>query len=112
MYSTACCSGSVHQGQPQGITGNLHGLPTYITEPSNGAEIKGIIVIIPDAWGWEFVNLRLLADTFAERISVRCLLPDFMNGTCSPRYCPTIPNIRSCRQSCAYAFTDAYENRD
>ena len=36
--------------------------------------------MIPDAFGWEFVNLRLLADTFAERIGVRCLLPEFMGG--------------------------------
>lgn len=80
MTSTACCSGSTHPGEPKGVTGTLHGLPTYIAEPPNGAKIKGIVVMLPDLFGWEFVNLRLLCDTFAERIGVRCLLPDFMAG--------------------------------
>ncbi|KAL6714303.1 hypothetical protein ACLMJK_007726 [Lecanora helva] len=80
MSSAACCSGSEHPGEPKGQTGDLHGLPTYIAEPSNGAEVKGIVVMIPDAFGWEFVNLRLLSDTFAERLGMRVLLPEFMAG--------------------------------
>ena len=80
MSAVPCCSGSTHPGETKGVTGNLHGFPTYIAAPSNNAEIKGIVVMIPDAFGWEFVNLRLLADTFAERLGVRCLLPEFMGG--------------------------------
>lgn len=80
MSSTACCSGNTHSGEPKGVTGTLHGLPTYIAEPPNGTKIKGVVVIVPDAFGWEFVNLRLLSDVFAERLGVRCLLPDFMEG--------------------------------
>ena len=80
MSSTACCSGSAHPGIPKGVTGSLHDLPTYIAEPSNGGQVKAIVVMLPDAFGWEFVNLRLLADTFAERLGVRCLLPEFMAG--------------------------------
>lgn len=80
MTSAACCSGHTHPGEPRGITGTLHGLPSYITEPPENGEVKAIVVMIPDAFGWEFVNLRLLADTLAERLGVRCLLPEFMNG--------------------------------
>ena len=79
MSSVACCSGSEHDGVPKGTTGTLYGLPTYIAEPSD-RDVKAIVVLIPDAIGWEFNNLRLLADTFAERIGVRCLIPEFMNG--------------------------------
>ena len=83
MTSAACCTGNVHPGDPKGTTGTMHGVSTYISEPPNGAEVKGIVVMIPDAFGWEFVNLRLLADSFAERIGVRCLLPEFMDGNIS-----------------------------
>ncbi|KAG8526857.1 uncharacterized protein KY384_008286 [Bacidia gigantensis] len=80
MSSTACCSGFEHSGEPKGRVESLHGLPTYVAEPSNNAEIKAVIVMIPDAFGWEFVNLRLQSDIFADRLGVQCLLPDFMNG--------------------------------
>ena len=80
MTSAACCSGSTHPGTPQGHTADLHGLPTYVAEPPNGSEAKAVIVMLPDAFGWEFVNLRLLCDTFARRIGARLLLPEFMDG--------------------------------
>ena len=82
MTSTACCAGVTHAGTPKGTVGTLYGLPTYIAEPAN-SEPNAIVVMLPDAFGWEFVNLRLLADTFAERIGVRCLMPEFMQGDSS-----------------------------
>lgn len=43
---------------------------------------RGIIIIVPDAFGWEFVNNRILADNYAEKGKYLVYLPDFMNGMC------------------------------
>lgn len=42
--------------------------------------MKGIVVIIPDAFGWEFVNNRLMVDEYARKGDFTVFLPDFMNG--------------------------------
>jgi len=75
-----CVSGTLHDGTPTGTVTTLHGLPTYVAEPPSGSP-KGIIVIIPDAFGWELSNTRVLADRYAKRGSFRVYVPDFMNGT-------------------------------
>lgn len=57
----ACClQGSVHTGTPVGRVEKLHELDCYITEPPNSAEPKALIVYLPDAFGWDLVNNRLL----------------------------------------------------
>lgn len=58
----------------------FHGLDTYVAEPSEGTQPKAIIVIIPDAFGIDFVNNKLLADTYAAKGNYRVYLPDFMLG--------------------------------
>jgi dienelactone hydrolase len=80
MSCPACFSGHVHDGQPRGKVVKIHGLDAYVSEPSEGKQAKGIIVIIPDAFGWEFVNNRVLADHYAEKGDYKVYLPDFMNG--------------------------------
>jgi dienelactone hydrolase len=72
--------GTVHEGQPRGRVIKLHGLDTYVSEPTNGRTVKGIIVVIPDAFGWVFVNNKLLADHYADKGDYRVYLPDFMAG--------------------------------
>lgn len=59
MASTACCAGNLHKGTPRGREETLHGLPCYVTEPPNNEPIKGIVVILPDAYGWTFKNIRV-----------------------------------------------------
>lgn len=56
------------------------------------AAAKGIVVIVPDAFGWKLVNTRILADKYAERCQVTVYVPDFMDEMCmfeirSLRYC-------------------------
>jgi len=86
MSCPDCFSGHVHEGQPRGNVTKLYGLDTYTSEPTGGRPVKGIIVIIPDAFGWEFVNNRLLADHYADKGNYKVYLPDFMNGTAAPAY--------------------------
>ncbi|KAJ6787053.1 hypothetical protein PWT90_03192 [Aphanocladium album] len=84
MACADCFRGEIHEGQPKGEVGNVHGLPTYISRPPEGTQSRGIVVIIPDAFGWEFGNNRLLADTYAEKGGFTVYLPDFMNGHSAP----------------------------
>jgi dienelactone hydrolase len=58
----------------------LHGLDTYVTEPPEGRPAKGIIVIIPDAFGIDFINNKILADIYAAKGDYKVYLPDFMRG--------------------------------
>lgn len=80
MSCPDCFKGYTHAGSPKGQITKLHGLDVYMAEPPEGTPVRGIIVIIPDAFGWEFVNNRILADHYAEKGRYRVYLPDFMDG--------------------------------
>lgn len=84
MACADCFQGAVHDGEPTGQTITLHGLDTYVSEPTGGRAVKGIIVMIPDAFGWDFVNARLLADRYAAKSDFKVYLPDFMRGQSRP----------------------------
>ena len=75
-----CAAGTLHEGTPAGRVERVHGLETYIADPPNGQQPKGIIVHIPDAFGWELVNNRILSDNYATRTGCRVYLPEFMDG--------------------------------
>lgn len=59
----------------------IHGLKTYVANPPDGITPKGLVVMIPDAFGLSFVNNRLLCDHYAKRGHFLVYLPDFMNGS-------------------------------
>ncbi|KAL2842182.1 Alpha/Beta hydrolase protein [Aspergillus pseudoustus] len=87
MSCPECFSGHINPSTPTGHVATLHGLDVYVAgPPENTTERKGIVVIIPDAFGWEFVNNRILADHYAQRGGFLVLLPDFMKGTAAPLY--------------------------
>jgi dienelactone hydrolase len=74
----------VHPGTAKGSTRTLHGLETYTAQPPSSAPSKGIIVIIPDAFGIEFINNKILADHYAAKGGYTVHLPDFMAGASAP----------------------------
>ncbi|EGR51757.1 uncharacterized protein TRIREDRAFT_33169, partial [Trichoderma reesei QM6a] len=84
MSCPDCFRGSVHEGDPRGKVTHAYGLETYVVEPSNGQPPKGIVVLLPDGFGWEFVNLRLLADQYADMGGFKVYAPEFMNGRAMP----------------------------
>ncbi|KAL4887972.1 Alpha/Beta hydrolase protein [Aspergillus ambiguus] len=87
MSCPDCFSGHVHDGTPKGQVTQLHGLDVYVAEPSGGADaVRGIVIIIPDAFGWEFVNNRILADHYAEKSNYKVYLPEFMGGHAAPAW--------------------------
>ena len=73
-------TGHVNPGTPTGRWATVHGLRTYIAEPAAGKQTLGIIVIIPDAFGVDFVNNQILADHYASATQYLVYLPDFMDG--------------------------------
>lgn len=80
-----CASGVLHEGTPAGREETIHGLKTYVTDPPSGVVAKGIVVIIPDLFGWTLNNSRVLADRYAERGGYTVYLPDFMDGMEKPQ---------------------------
>ena len=80
MSCPQCFSGHINPGKPIGRWEAVYGLRTYIAEPSDGKPAQGIIVIIPDAFGVDFVNNQILADHYAAAGQYLVYLPDFMDG--------------------------------
>ena len=81
---TDCITGSLHEGTPKGTISTIARLPTYIARPVNTRGKPGVIVIITDVFGWDFINNRLLADEYAETSGRTIYVPDFMFGTSYP----------------------------
>ena len=73
-----CVSGTLSDKTPTGTETTIHGLPTYVALPEG--ESKGLIVYIPDAFGWKFNNNRVLADQYAKNGGFTVYLPEFMDG--------------------------------
>ena len=65
---------------PTGTETTVHGLRTYVAQPAEGVTPKGIVVFVPDAFGWQFVNNRVLCDHYAQKGGLLVYLPDFMAG--------------------------------
>ncbi|KAK2473559.1 hypothetical protein H9L39_15734 [Fusarium oxysporum f. sp. albedinis] len=84
MSCPQCFSGHINPGTPTGRWDTIHGLRAYIAEPPAGKSPKAIIVIIPDAFGVDFVNNQILADHYASAADYLVYLPDFMNGKAAP----------------------------
>lgn len=88
MSCPDCFKGTIHEGTPRGKETKFNGRDTYVVEPSNDAPssqaVKGIVVILSDAFGWKFMNLRILADEIARKGGFRVYLPDFLDGKVAP----------------------------
>ncbi len=98
MSCPDCFTGTVHEGTPVGHVETIHGLPTYVAGTTSETEPEGIIVIISDAFGWDLLNSRILADAYAKRGTYTVYLPDFMDGTLMPLD-PTHPAMADARHA-------------
>ncbi|KAK5071051.1 hypothetical protein LTR64_007554 [Lithohypha guttulata] len=80
-----CFSGALMADyRPQGNIETIHGRETYVARPPNGSNPKGIVIIIPDAFGLPFPNNKNLADRYAKDGNFLVYLPDFMDGRSAP----------------------------
>lgn len=80
--SACCISGSVHSGEPKGREDTIGGIQTYIAEPEGGSTTKSIVFLV-DIFGWQFKNVRLLADNYA-KAGFYCYIPDVHEGDSLP----------------------------
>ncbi|TIA87594.1 hypothetical protein E3P99_03073 [Wallemia hederae] len=101
-----CCKqiGSFSKGTPKGIESTIGGLRTYIASPSH-AQGDVAVLMISDVFGWEFVNARVLADSYAQESGARVYLPDFLDG----EYVPT--DVHSRKDYDLYAFLGRHPPR-
>lgn len=76
-----CFRGGTTPEQPTGTVTTIHGLPTYVARPPGDVTPRGLVVFIPDAFGWDCANSRVLSDHYASKACCLVYLPDFMNGT-------------------------------
>lgn len=84
MACADCFSGGITTEEPTGTVTTIHGLPTYVAQPPDGVTPRALIVFIPDAFGWDFINCRVLSDHYA-KAGYLVYLPDFMNGSVNQR---------------------------
>ncbi|MCJ1485296.1 hypothetical protein MMC06_005470 [Schaereria dolodes] len=92
--SSCCLSGSVHEGEPKGRVETIGGLQTYVSEPKDKSTAKTVIFIVDNmvselinpphgVFGYEFKNVRLLADNYA-KVGFYCYVPDVHEGDSLP----------------------------
>lgn len=94
MSCAECFTGTVKGDTPKGKIEKIHGRETYVAQPPNNLSPKGIIIIIPDAFGLPFVNNKILADSYAAKGSFLVYLPDFMDGKAAPAWLTeTMPKV-------------------
>jgi len=80
--SSCCLSGKVHEGTPTGKVETIDNLSTYVAAPEGGSKAK-TVVFIADIFGYEFKNVRLLADSYA-RAGFYVYIPDLHKGDSLP----------------------------
>lgn len=74
--SPCCLSGFQWSGTPTGTVGKLASNDAYITSDSP----RVAIMVIHDLFGWEFPNIRRLADHIAREAGATVYVPDFFGG--------------------------------
>jgi dienelactone hydrolase len=78
--SPCCLKGFEWDGTPTGHISKLASNDTYVV----GANPDRAIMLIHDALGWTFPNVRLLADHYAAEADATVYVPDFFGGEVLP----------------------------
>jgi len=73
-----CVTGVKHDGDPVGEIKEVGGIKSYVSYTSD-KNTSNAILFLPDAFGLEFVNNKLLADDFA-RAGYFTVIPDIFEG--------------------------------
>lgn len=94
MSCPACFSGAVHDhAETQGHFEDLYGFKTYVTGDKE-ATSKSAIIYLPDFFGLNLVNNKLLADRYAQGTGCKVLFPDIIpGGGASDSYLPLMVSL-------------------
>ena len=75
-YAPCCLKGFEWEGTPKGRMEKLASNGTYVA----GDNLDRAVLLIHDALGWTFPNIRLLADHYAQEVNATVYVPDFFGG--------------------------------
>lgn len=78
--SKCCLTGFKWDGNPTGRISKIGDIDTYVA----GDNPDAAVLLVHDLFGWQFPNLRLLADHYASEANVTVYLPDFFKGESLP----------------------------
>ncbi len=73
-----CLEGHFKTGNPIGSDVKLYGIPSY-TVGDESLKSEKIVIIFPDIYGYDFINVRLIADQFA-KAGYYTIIPDILEG--------------------------------
>lgn len=74
-----CISGVRHEGVPAGKLETINGVLTYVALPETEYPKDKAILFLPDIFGVELSNAKLLADDFAKN-GFQVYIPDYLNS--------------------------------
>ncbi|KAF8836963.1 alpha/beta-hydrolase [Paxillus ammoniavirescens] len=75
-----CISGVRHEGTPEGKIELIDGVTCYIATPTVDYPRDKVVLFLPDIFGIELKNAKLLADDFAKN-GFKVVAIDYFNGT-------------------------------
>ncbi|KAG2346806.1 alpha/beta-hydrolase [Suillus weaverae] len=78
-----CVQGVRHEGEPQGTLETIDGVACYVATPTADYPKDKVILYLPDAFGIELINAKLLADDFAIN-GFKVVAVDYLNGDSLP----------------------------
>ncbi|KAG2110573.1 dienelactone hydrolase [Suillus discolor] len=74
-----CIQGVRHEGEPQGTPETIDGVACYVATPTVDYPKDKVILFLPDVFGIEISNAKLLADDFAVN-GFKVVAVDYFNG--------------------------------
>jgi dienelactone hydrolase len=78
-----CIQGVRHEGEPQGALVTIGGVACYVATPTVDYPKDKVILFLPDVFGIELINAKLLADGFASN-GFKVVVIDYLNGDSLP----------------------------
>ncbi|KAF8654650.1 hypothetical protein AX16_003503 [Volvariella volvacea WC 439] len=78
-----CVQGVRHEGEPEGKWEVINGVNCYVATPTGDYDKTKVLLYLPDVFGPQLINSRLLADDFA-RNNYKTIIPDYFDGDAVP----------------------------
>jgi len=79
LYVAGLTESDLHEGTPLGKFEDLHGLRTYIINPSNSDGKLDTIILLTDIYGPDYINTQLVADEWSKQ-GWKVVIPDLFVG--------------------------------
>jgi len=81
LYASELTNPDLHEGTPNGHFEELHGLRTYIINPSSSSNQEKVdtIILLTDIYGPDYINTQLVADEWSKQ-GWKVVIPDLFVG--------------------------------